>query len=111
MRKRTLLFSVTADDCEWQFFKGSGNGGQKRQKTSSGARCTHASSGAMGQATDTRSQLQNKKLAFKRMVETPEFKTWLDLEIDCKTGKVEIEEADEKGRMQKRLLMSQLDEE
>lgn len=104
------MFSVTADDCQWQFFKGSGDGGQKRQKTSSGARCTHEPSGAMGQATDTRSQLQNKKLAFKRMVDSNEFQAWLKLEIDCRQGKVEIEEADEKGRIQKKLLTTTMDE-
>lgn len=109
MRKREKLFSVTADDCKWQYFKGSGNGGQKKQKTSSGARCIHEPSGAAGEATDTRHQLQNRKLAFRRMVDSKEFQGWLQLEIDCKMGRVEIEEADEKGRMHKKLLKSQLE--
>jgi protein subunit release factor B len=103
------MFSVTAEDCEWQYFKGSGDGGQKRQKTSSGARCSHKPSGAVGEATDTRSQLQNRKLAFERMANSPEFQVWIKLEIDCRLGKVEIEEADEKGRKQIKLLKTTIE--
>lgn len=40
-------------------------------------RVTHPASGAIGKATDERSQLQNKKLAFRRMAETDEFKNWV----------------------------------
>lgn len=73
---RELLFSVTKDDCDWTYFKGQGAGGQARNKTSSGARCQHRDSGAVGQCTDSRSQVENKRRAFLRMSETPEFKKW-----------------------------------
>ena len=104
MKRRHKLFSVTADDCVWDVFRGSGDGGQKKQKTSSGVRCTHPPSGAVGKATDSREQSQNRKSAFNRMVETPEFKAWLKLKIDAYLGQVEIEERSEQGNLIKRKL-------
>lgn len=86
---RELLFSVTAKDCEWDYYRGSGKGGQKRQKTSSAVRCRHKASGALGQAQDTRSKEKNKRLAFRRMAETKEFRNWLKLEAARVTGAVD----------------------
>jgi hypothetical protein len=97
MRKKTKMFSVTAADCRWDVFRGSGDGGQKKQKTSSGVRCVHEPSGAEGKATDSRMQSQNRKTAFERMVATPEFQGWLKLKIEAGLGNVEIEETSEKG--------------
>lgn len=74
---RELLFSVTLADCDVQTFSVGGAGGQRRDKKSTGVRIVHNESGAVGQATEQRSQLQNKKLAFKRMVESKKFQTWL----------------------------------
>ena len=79
--KRELLFSVTAKDCEWEYFRGSGKGGQKRNKTSNGVRCQHIASGAVGRATDGRSQRHNKELAFRRMFETKEFQRWIKIRV------------------------------
>ena len=90
---KELLFSVTAADCRFDYYRGSGKGGQKRNKTSSAVRCVHIASGAMGQAEDSRSQHDNKKLAFKRMAETPKFKAWHQLEVARMTGALaQIEE-------------------
>ena len=97
MKKKTKMFSVTAADCRWDVFRGSGNGGQKKQKTSSGVRCVHEASGAEGKATDHREQSVNRKTAFERMAATPEFQSWLKLKIDASLGNVEIEEISEKG--------------
>jgi hypothetical protein len=72
-----LAFSVTIKDCVVQTFRCGGNGGQKVNKTSSGIRVIHPLSGAVGQATDTRSQLQNKTLAFRRMAESGRFQAWV----------------------------------
>lgn len=69
---------VTKKDLRVDTFRPGGNGGQKMQKTSSGVRITHLASGAVGQATDTRSREENKKLAFRRMAEHWKFKMWLD---------------------------------
>lgn len=81
-----LLFSVTARDCRWDYFRGTGAGGQKRNKTSSGVRCTHTDSGAVGQSDDTRSQHTNKRTAFTRMSQTQEFKLWHQREVGKHTG-------------------------
>ena len=40
-------------------------------------RIIHRASGAVGEARDERSQLQNKKAALKRMTEDPRFKFWV----------------------------------
>lgn len=103
-KNRVKMFSVTAADCRWDVFRGSGDGGQKKQKTSSGVRCVHEPSGAEGKATDSRMQSQNRKAAFERMVATPEFQGWLRLKIEAGLGNVEIEETSEKGNPIKRKL-------
>lgn len=85
---KELLFSVTASDCRWDYFKGSGAGGQKRNKTASAVRCTHLASGAVGKAEDTRSQHQNKRLAFVRMGTSDIFQKWARTEAARITGKL-----------------------
>ena len=97
MKKREKMFSVTAADCEWQTFRGSGDGGQKKQKTSSGVRCCHEASGAEGKATDSRHQHINRRTAFERMCNTSEFQSWLKLKIEAGLGHIEIEEATDQG--------------
>lgn len=109
MRNKTKLFSVTAADCRFDVFRGSGDGGQKRQKTSSGVRCVHEASGAEGKATDSREQSVNRRTAFKRMTETPEFQSWLKLKIEAAKGNIEVEEATETGnRITRKLRMDEV---
>ena len=83
----SILFSVTASDCRWDYFRGSGKGGQKRNKTESGVRCTHRDSGAVGKSDDTRDQHRNKRIAFERMASTKEFKAWHKVECARAMGK------------------------
>lgn len=83
---RKLLFSVTAADCDWKFQRGSGHGGQAKNKTNNAVICTHRASNAQGYAEDTRSREQNRKLAFERMAATQVFKTWLEVEYRRRTG-------------------------
>lgn len=91
--KKDRLFSVTAKDCEWDYYRGSGKGRQKRNKTSSAVRCRHLPSGAAGQAEDGRSQALNRQMAFARMAETKEFKRWVRIEAAKATGAIkEIKE-------------------
>lgn len=75
--KRERVLSVTIKDCRVDTFRGSGAGGQHRNKTDSGVRVTHEPSGAVGSCQETRSQAQNKQIAFRRMAESREFQTWL----------------------------------
>lgn len=91
---RTLLFSVGAADCEWSYTRGRGAGGQKKNKTSSAVHCSHEPSGAHGYAEDSRSQLDNRRLAFERMAGTPAFKTWHRMEVARRTGEMARIDAD-----------------
>lgn len=83
---RELLFSVTAADCTWSYTKGTGAGGQKRNKTSSAVHCTHRASGAHGYSETSRSQHDNKADAFRKMCETQRFRDWHRLEVARRTG-------------------------
>lgn len=83
---KELLFSVTAADCEWQYLRGTGPGGQKRNKTESKVRCVHRASGASGESDLTRSQHENKIIAFGKMAATKKFQLWHKLEIARRSG-------------------------
>lgn len=83
---KEILFSITSADCRFDYFRGSGKGGQKRNKTSSGVRCIHIVSGAVGVSDDTRSQHDNKKIAFERMANSSKFSAWHKLEVAKRTG-------------------------
>lgn len=92
MAEKKLLFTVTRDDCDWDTFRSGGNGGQNVNKVSSGVRCTHRASGAIGKSTSSRSQLENRHLAFRRMAETKEFKLWHKIESARRMGAKSIDE-------------------
>ena len=91
VRKKRKWFSLTAKDFDWSVYKGTGKGGQKRNKTSSAVMCKHPPSGAIGKCEDYREQKQNRKIAFKRCVESAEFQSWINLEIDIGLGRVKCE--------------------
>ena len=83
---KEILFSVTAADCDWEYMRGTGPGGQKRNKTESKVRCIHRASGAVGESDETRSQHNNKRIAFRKMAESNEFKLWHKLETARRMG-------------------------
>lgn len=86
MKERTLLFSVTLKDCDVETKRGKGNGGQNRNKRDTAVRIVHKDSGAVGESEEERSQYQNKRAAFTRMVQTPVFQTWLKRESALRSG-------------------------
>jgi RF-1 domain len=81
---------VTIHDCEVQHFRAGGKGGQNQNKRDTGTRVIHHPSGARGESREERSQLQNKKKAFVRMVNSKEFQLWLRIQ----TGRIAAVEAD-----------------
>lgn len=85
-----LILSVTAGDCRWEYFPAGKNGGQNGNKNSTACRVTHPPSGAKGESRETKSQLQNRKAAFRRMVGTKEFQLWLKI----MTGQMDAEKAE-----------------
>jgi protein subunit release factor B len=66
-------FSIARDElervCEVTFLRGSGPGGQHRNKVETGVRLVHPPSGIAIVATDNRSQSQNREAAFERLIE------------------------------------------
>lgn len=62
-------FQVAKEDLKLDFFRGSGPGGQFRNKVSTACRITHIPTGLSAQATEHRSQTQNKEAAFKKLAE------------------------------------------
>lgn len=84
--EKKLLFSVTAKDCEWSYTRGSGNGGQKKNKTSSAVHCMHRPSGAHGYSEASRSQADNKRDAFVKMAQSDAFQKWNKLEAMKRCG-------------------------
>lgn len=78
--KKEYIFSVTKEDFDIQTFRSGGKGGQNQNKVESGARFIHRASGSIGESREERSQLQNKRIAFKRCINTPKFKAWFKIE-------------------------------
>lgn len=115
---KKLLFSVTAEDCDWQTMTAGGPGGQHQNRSQTAVRCTHRASGAVGVSRDSKSQVQNKRLAFERMASSKEFRAWHKLEASrrllneqsiesmlnkrvdeaMRTSNIRVEVQDESGR-------------
>jgi protein subunit release factor B len=81
MKDHKPILSVTIDDCEVQHFRAGGKGGQHQNKTSSGSRVIHHPSGARAESREERSQLQNTKHAFLRMVRSVTFRVWMNKQL------------------------------
>ncbi len=58
-------FHVLESDCEWQATRGSGAGGQARNKVSSAVQLWHRPTGTMVRCESERSQHQNRQTAMK----------------------------------------------
>ncbi len=78
-RERVTL--VSKKDLEVSYFCGPGPGGQKRNKAATGVQIRHPASGAIGKASDSRSQHDNKINAFKRLREHPRMKIFLSKKL------------------------------
>lgn len=93
-RTRVTLFNEK--DFDVSYFCGSGAGGQARNKVASGVQIIHRESGAIGRASDSRSQAENKRNAFLRLVETPKMKFAISRKIYELDKKETLEQTIEK---------------
>ena len=109
---KKLLFSLTQKDFVIEYYNGTGNGGQNRNKVATACRIKHPASGATAYCQEERSQKPNRERAFTRLVKTDKFQKWLRLEtarasgelddierkVDAAMKHVKVEVHDEKGR-------------
>lgn len=90
-----LLFTLSKSNGDFvvQPFKGSGKGGQKRNKTMSACRIIHPESNTVSECQEERSFEQNKKKAFERLIKKDSFQNWYKLQVSKAMGNaVDIEE-------------------
>jgi len=99
MSKQRVL-SVSIADCEVQHFSAGGKGGQNQNRRSTGTRIIHHPSGARAESREERSQLQNKRTAFKRLYETKAFQAWMRRQL----GQVTLAEIEVSEQMRPRNL-------
>jgi len=66
-RSARLPDAELAAECDLEFFTAGGPGGQHRNKTETGVRLRHRPTGFVAQATERRSQLQNRDAALERL--------------------------------------------
>ena len=59
--------TVRKEDLRIEYFRGSGKGGQNRNKRDTACRITHKETGLFATAEEHKTQLQNRKAAFKRL--------------------------------------------
>ena len=88
-----------ARQCELRTQRRSGPGGQHRNKTSSGVFLFHAPTGVVAEATERRSQSENRKIALARML--------LKLAVEIRTispiaGSIDLVEREIRNHLQKR---------
>lgn len=72
---------ITAKDLRVDTYRGSGAGGQNRNKRDTGVRITHLESGAVAECEEERSQGQNKATALRKLAASPRFQTWAKLQL------------------------------
>lgn len=88
---RTKLFSVTKKDFRVDTFRSGGKGGQNQNTRDTGVRISHNDSGAVGESRNHRTQGKNKEEAFKRLLESPKWKIWLNHQVIFHLHQKEIE--------------------
>src|SRR5881394_3554776 len=87
-------------ECDVETFRGSGPGGQHRNKTESAVRMTHRPTGIVRVASDERSQLMNRRIALERI--------WRALEARRRKPKPRVPTRPSKASKERRLAGKEL---
>lgn len=89
---RELLFRLTRKDFEVTWFRGSGGGGQHRNKHANCCHIRHPASGAVSTGQSSRSRVSNQKEAFRGLLKKPDFMRWYRRRIAEITEKKTLEQ-------------------
>jgi peptide chain release factor 1 len=66
---KQVIFQARRKDFRIDTFRSGGPGGQHQNKSDSGVRITHLDTGLFAECRETRSQGQNRKIAFRRLAD------------------------------------------
>ena len=91
---KTKAFSVSIGQCREDHYRGSGAGGQNRNKRDTGIRLTHEPSGAVAECEQERSQRQNRVGALTKLAKHPKFIAWARMQVAGLGKATEIRESD-----------------
>ncbi len=80
--KRKKVLSLGKKDFRVTAYRGSGAGGQHRNKTDSAVRIVHIESGAEVKCESNKSQHRNKAEAFKKFKTNITFLKWISVECE-----------------------------
>jgi hypothetical protein len=111
-RKPVFTLSASRGDFRVEYYNGTGNGGQNRNKVATSCRIHHPASGALATCQEERTQVANRRRAFERHCSSGKFKNWLRVETGKRMGayldverivekemrNVRVDLHDEKGR-------------
>ncbi len=85
--KRIKVLSLGKKDFRVTTYRGTGNGGQKKNVTDSAVRIVHIESGAEVKCESGRSQHKNKAEAFKKFKTNITFLKWIS--VECEISRAE----------------------